>query len=399
MTTEPMLVGNTRAPAAAPRRRWWLWLGGLAVVLGLALLVVRLRAGESAPPAGAHAAHPGAAVVAQPARRGEFDRTLDGIGTVTPFATVTVRSRVDGQLMAVHFTEGDAVQAGDLLAEIDPRPYAVSLAQAQGQMARDQALLANARVDLDRYRKLVAQDSIPKQQLDTQGALVAQFEGAVQADQAQIDSAKLQLTYSRITAPISGRLGLRLMDAGNIVHASDPGGLVTIAQLQPIAVLFTLPEDTVQDVLEKVRSGVVLSVEAYDRSQQRQLASGTLLTVDNAIDATTGTLRMKAQFPNTDGALFPNQFVNARLLLERHSDATLIDAAAVQRGPDGTYVYVVQPDHTAVQRPVRLGLSDGDTVMVEAGVAPGELVIVDGADAVRPGKPVTLQTPLPTALP
>jgi multidrug efflux system membrane fusion protein len=302
--------------------------------------------------------------------------------------------------MAVHFTEGDVVEAGTLLAEIDPRPFQVALAQAEGQMARDQALLANAKVDRERYQRLVATDSIPKQQLDTQAALVNQYEGAVQADQAQVDQARLQLTYARITAPISGRLGLRLVDAGNIVHASDAGGLVTIAQVDPIAVLFTLPEDSVQTVLEKVRSGgAPLVVEAYDRAQQRRLASGTLLTVDNAIDPTTGTLRLKAQFDNADGALFPNQFVNARLLLDRQDDALLIPSAAVQRGAEGAFVYVVQPDQTAVRRAVRLGLSDADAVAVEDGVAAGELVIVDGADAVRPDRPVAIRTPLAAAAP
>jgi multidrug efflux system membrane fusion protein len=397
--TEPVVAASAGAlPVAAPRRRRWRWLVAALVALGIAGIIARNLRHETAPPPPMHGAH-GASVVAEPARRGTIIRTLDGIGTVTPLATVTVRSRVDGQLMAVHFTEGDLVKAGDLLAEIDPRPFAVALSQAQGQMARDQALLANSKVDLERYRKLVAQDSIPKQQLDTQTALVAQYEGAVQADQAQIDQQRLQLTYARITAPITGRLGLRLVDPGNIVHAVDTGGLVTITQIEPIAVLFTLPEDSVQDVLEKVRSGAVLPVEAYDRAQQKLLATGTLLTVDNAIDPTTGTLRLKAQFPNTDGALFPNQFVNARLALERHDDATLIEAAAVQRGAQGTYVYVVQPDHTAVESPVKLGLTQGDTVAVDDGLQPGELVVIDGADAVRPGKPVTLQTPLPALTP
>ncbi|MDX2168319.1 MAG: MdtA/MuxA family multidrug efflux RND transporter periplasmic adaptor subunit [Deltaproteobacteria bacterium] len=398
MTPDHTLPADSHPALSASRRRWWVLAVLLAAGLGAGVYALR-RTPAAAPKAPGHAAAP-AAVVAEPARRGPMVRALDGIGTVTPLATVTVRSRVDGQLMAVHFTEGDVVEAGALLAEIDPRPYQVALAQAEGQMARDQALLANARVDLERYRRLVATDSIPKQQLDTQAALVSQYEGATQTDQAQIDQARLQLTYSRITAPISGRLGLRLVDPGNIVHASDAGGLVTIAQIEPIAVLFTIPEDSVPSVLEKVRGGgPPLVVEAYDRAQQRRLASGRLLTVDNAIDPTTGTLRLKAQFDNADGALFPNQFVNARLLLDRQDDAILIPSAAVQRSAEGAFVYVVQADQTAARRAVRLGLSDDDAVAVEDGVSDGELVVVDGADAVRPGRPVAIRTPLAAAAP
>jgi multidrug efflux system membrane fusion protein len=399
MTPDRTLPADPHPAVGATRRRWWMFALALAIALAAGTYALRRSPHTAAPAAAGRAAAP-VAVVAEPARHGPMVRALDGIGTVTPLATVTVRSRVDGQLMAVHFTEGDVVEAGTLLAEIDPRPFQVALAQAEGQMARDQALLANAKVDRERYQRLVATDSIPKQQLDTQAALVNQYEGAVQADQAQVDQARLQLTYARITAPISGRLGLRLVDAGNIVHASDAGGLVTIAQVDPIAVLFTLPEDSVQTVLEKVRSGgAPLVVEAYDRAQQRRLASGTLLTVDNAIDPTTGTLRLKAQFDNADGALFPNQFVNARLLLDRQDDALLIPSAAVQRGAEGAFVYVVQPDQTAVRRAVRLGLSDADAVAVEDGVAAGELVIVDGADAVRPDRPVAIRTPLAAAAP
>jgi multidrug efflux system membrane fusion protein len=397
--TPDRILPAASTPAVAPtRRRWWL-VGLVLVALAAGIYALRRTPHPTAPPGAGRAAAP-VAVVAEPVRHGPMVRALDGIGTVTPLATVTVRSRVDGQLMAVHFTEGEVVEAGALLAEIDPRPFQVALAQAEGQMARDQALLANAKVDRERYQRLVATDSIPKQQLDTQAALVQQYEGAVQSDQAQLDQARLQLTYARITAPIGGRLGLRLVDAGNIIHASDAGGLVTIAQIEPIAVLFTIPEDSIQAVLEELRNGgPPLIVEAYDRAQQRQLASGTLLTVDNAIDPTTGTLRLKAQFDNADGALFPNQFVNARLLLDRQDDALLIPSAAVQRGAEGAFVYVVQPDQTAVRRAVRLGLSDADSVAVEDGVAAGELVIVDGADAVRPDRPVAIRTPLAAAAP
>ena len=376
-------------------RRRWLLLPAIAVLAlaAYAYAVTRRPAEEAAKPHGA----PPAPVVAEPARQGDLPVTLEGIGSVTPLASVTVRSRVDGQLMQVHFDEGQMVQAGDLLAEIDPRPFQVQLEQAQGQLARDDALLANANVDLTRYKKLVAEDSIPHQQLDTQAALVRQYQGVVQADQAQVDNAQLQLTYSRITAPISGRLGLRLVDAGNMVHATDTGGLVVITQISPIAVVFTIPEDSLQPVLAKVRGGGELPVEAYDRANRRLLANGTLLTVDNAVDPTTGTVRLKAQFPNTDDALFPNQFVNARLQLDVQRGVTLVPTAAVQRGVEGPFVYIVKPDRTAEVRPVTLGENDGDETAIAQGVRPGELVVVDGAETLRAGRAVSLRTPTDNA--
>jgi multidrug efflux system membrane fusion protein len=260
-------------------------------------------------------------------------------------------------------------------------------------MMRDEALLANARVDLQRYHKLVAEDSIPKQQLDTQAALVRQYEGTVQTDQAQVDNAKLQLDYSHITAPIGGRLGLRLVDPGNMVHASDSGSLVVITQLQPIAVVFTIPEDSLPTVRKRLAAGERLTVDAYDREQKQRLATGTLLTSDNQIDPNTGTLRFKAEFPNDDGALFPNQFVNARLELDVHHGVTLIPAAALQRGTQGTFVYVVKPDQTVDVRPVTVGVTEGDLVSVDSGVAPGELVVVDGTDGLRAGRTVTMRAP------
>jgi multidrug efflux system membrane fusion protein len=381
---------TTEAETSGHHHYRWLWLAGLLLALMAAVLLGRnLRRSTSAPHASAPTPPP-VPVVAAVVQARDVNVTLTGLGTVTPLQTVTVRSRVDGQLMRVAFVEGDLVKKGQLLAEIDPRPFAAQLAQAEGVLARDRALLDNARIDLGRYQDLIGEGAIPRQQLDTQAALVRQYAGNVRADEGQVATARVQVVYTRITAPLAGRVGLRLVDPGNIVHASDTTGIVVITQLQPITVVFTLPEDNVQAVLQKLASGQPLRVDALDREQRQTLSTGTLLTLDNQVDPTTGTVRLKATFPNPDQRLFPNQFVNARLLLEVHAQTPAVPATAIQRGAQGPYVYVVQADRTVGLRPLSVGVTDGDWVEVQRGLVAGERVVVEGADRLRAGSRVAV---------
>ena len=379
---------------ASRLRRHPVALGAIAllvVVVGGGILAVHGSFWSTAGAQEGRLALPRVPVVAAAARARDVGVYLNGLGTVTPLNTVTVRTRVDGELIRVQFQEGQIVSRGDLLAEVDPRPFEAQLTQFEGQLERDQALLDNARVDLKRFQELVTTDAVPRQQLDTQASLVHQLEGTVKNDQGQIDATKVQLAYCHITSPIAGRVGLRLVDAGNIVHAADTGGLVIVTQLQPITVIFTIPEDSIPTVLEQLGRGVRLPVQAYDREQRRKLAEGVLLTIDNEVDPTTGTVRLKAQFPNSDNRLFPSQFVNARLLIETRRGATVIPAAAIQSSPRGPFVYVIRPDRTVAIRQVGVGVTDGDDMSVERGLKVGEQVVVEGAERLRDGVAIELR--------
>jgi multidrug efflux system membrane fusion protein len=332
-------------------------------------------------------------VVVTKVTRSSIPVYIPGLGNVSPYYTVTVKSRVDGQLMKVLFHEGDLVKEGQTLIDIDPRPYQVQLEMAEATLAHDQALLANARVDLDRYVQLVKTDAIPSQQLDTQRALVAQYDATIKQDQANIDNAKLQLVYAHITAPITGVVGLRLVDPGNIVHASDANGMITITQLQPIAVLFTIPEDDLPQVTQKLRAGAKLPAEAYNRDHSKKLASGTLITLDNQIDSSTGTSKLKAVFNNTDNSLFPQQFVNIDLLVDTLTNQLVVPNVAVQNGQKGTFVYVVDDNSRVHVRPVQVGITNATSADILNGISDGERVVIDGTDRLLENVVVRVRKP------
>jgi membrane fusion protein, multidrug efflux system len=392
-------VGPSASPRAPqPKHNRWLWVLAAAVLLAGAWYYYRnARATSQAQDPGTAATagkgRSGAGnfvvpVLVAPSLRGDLPVYFNGLGSVTAFNTVTIRSRVDGQLVRVAFKEGQFVKQGDLLAEIDPRPFQVQLEQAMGQLAKDQAQRRDAEVNLERFKLLFKEGVIPQQQLDTQAALVGQFDGSIASDQAQIDNAKLQLTYCRITAPISGRIGLRLVDVGNIVHATDTNGLLVITQLQPISVIFSLPQDQLPQVDAKLRAGVQLPVEAYDRDDTSKIATGKLATIDNQIDSTTGTYKLKSIFSNEDKVLFPNQFVNVHLLVDTRRNLTIIPTAAIQRGPQGTYVYAVANGNTAKIRTVTIAQITGNNAGLSAGVEPGEFVVIDGQDKLQDGSKI-----------
>jgi len=375
--------------------------GPIKSLVLLALLVLAAGAlwrldecsGEARPPGPPPGMSMAVTVTTAAARLGDAPVTLSGIGTVTPLKTVTVKSRVDGELTKVLFKEGQHVKAGELLAQIDPRAFVAQRDQYAGQLAKDTALLENARADLRRYSNLVQKDMLAGQTKDTQASLVRQYEGAVRSDKAQIDNANLQIEYSRITAPISGRVGLRQIDPGNMIRSADSSGLCVITQMAPISVLFTLPEDQLPAVRKRMRAGEKLSVAAYDRTMTEKLAEGSLETTDNQIDTSTGTVKLRAIFPNTDETLFPNQFVNAELLLENKKNVVLLPASAVLRGPKGTHVFVVGKDDTVSDRAVTTGMTVGTDLVVASGITPDETVVVEGADRLRDGAKVVIKNP------
>jgi membrane fusion protein, multidrug efflux system len=391
LTHPPAILPADRSEAPAGRRRWF-WIAGI-VVAALVVFLLLSRGNKDAAAAKSEkgsAASRAVPVTAATAKTGDINVYVTGLGTVTAINTVTLRSRVDGQLVKVGYREGQFVHEGDLLAEIDPRPFQVQLTQAEGQKAKDEAALKNARIDLERYQVLIQQDAIPKQQLDTQAATVNQFEGAVKTDEGQVESARLNLVYSRITAPVSGRVGLRLVDVGNMVHATDPNGLLVITQLQPITVLFTIPADRLPAVQQQLATGRKLITEAYDRELKVKIATGTLLAVDNQIDQTTGTVKLKSVFGNEKNELFPNQFVNARLLVDTIRGTVLVPTAAIQRSPQSTFVYVIKADSSVEMRPVDVQLTEGDEAAIRKGVAAGDSVVIDGVDKLQPGTKVAV---------
>jgi len=385
----PQEKTTERAPVVRRRSRSWIpWFIFLAFVAVAATLWWQRAKFEQAP---AQHATPPVSVGAATIESGNINVTLNALGTVTSLATVTVKTQISGQLIKVNFQEGQDVKKGDLLAQIDPRPYQAALAQAQGQLARDQALLKGAQVDLARYQKLAAQNAVPHQTLDTQVALVAQYEGTIEADKAAVQAATVNLDYTSILAPVDGRAGLRQVDEGNYVTPTDANGIVVITQIQPISVLFTVPEDQLQAIAQRLHQGAKLPVTAFDRTGNNKLAEGLLETFDSQIDPTTGTIKLRASFANKDRALYPNQFVNIVLIVNEHDGVTIAPTASIQRGVPGTFVYVIGADNTVSVRKVTLGVFDGERVQVLSGLNPGDRVVVDGADKLREGAKVVVR--------
>jgi multidrug efflux system membrane fusion protein len=391
----------TQAPAyerapTKPRSGWRVVMASLVVLLLVAGIVWWTRqqnAPHQEPGRGGGRFAGGApmSVVPETIGKGDIGITLNALGTVTSLATVTIRTQISGYLINVVFKEGDEVKKGDLLVEIDSRPYEAALAQQRGQLARDEALLKGAQVDLTRYQGLAAQNAVPRQQLDTQTALVAQDQGTVEADRALVKAAEVNLAYTRIVSPLDGRVGLRQVDQGNYVTPGDANGLVVITQIHPISVLFTVPEDNLQAIAKRLETGARLPVTALDRGGANKLADGTLTTFDSQIDPTTGTIKLRGQFPNDSKTLYPNQFVNIRLLLDTHKDVVTMSTAAIQRGVPGTFVYLIKDDSTVTVRPVKLGVTEGDRVEVLSGLEPGDRVVTDGADKLREGAKVIVR--------
>jgi multidrug efflux system membrane fusion protein len=380
------------APGPKSRSAWRLVATCLLLLLIVAGIVWwtkqegapdRARAGRNAAPM---------SIVPEAVTKGDINININALGTVTSLATVTIRSQISGYLQKIIFTEGDEIKKGDLLAQIDPQPYEATLAQANGNLARDQALLKGAQVDLARYQGLAAQNAVPRQTLDTQVALVAQDQGTVEADKAAVKSAEVNLQYTHILSPLDGRVGLRQVDQGNYVTPGDTNGIVVITQLKPISVLFTVPEDNLQAISKRLQAGAVLPAAALDRSGAKKIADGTLQTFDSQIDPTTGTIKLRAQFPNETEALYPNQFVNVQLLLDTHKDVTIMPTAGVQRGVPGTFVYLVNADSTVSVRKIDLGVTDGDRVEVRSGLQPGDKIVIDGADKLRDGAKINVRT-------
>lgn len=388
---------ETLPPTQRPRRRLRL---GFALVAALALAGAGIRYWQSAPDPGAQAAGrprqaPPASVSVGAVERGDITVTVRALGTVTSISTVTVRPQVSGQLLSVNFKEGQALQKGDLLAEIDPRSFQAALDQAKAQLDRDKALLAGARVDLDRYQGLSAQNAVPRQTLDTQKALVAQYTATVEADKALVETAAINLDFTQIRAPVDGRAGLRLVDQGNYVTPGDTTGIVVLTQLKPISVVFSVPEDRLAEISRRLHDGAQLKVHAFDRTGQTRVAEGILRTFDSQIDQTTGTIKLRADFPNDDLRLFPNQFVNVILDVDVHAGVPIAPTAGIQRGVPGTYVYLLNADQTVSLRPVTLGVGSGERVEILSGLASGDKIVVEGADRLRDGAAVTVRSAAP----